>query len=197
MNAQSLSRKKFLVLTISSAAVTLVGCGGEDEPTTPGGTGGKGGSGGSGGGTSGSGGGGTGGGGTGGSGGSAGGTGGGGTGGGGTGGGGTGGSSGGGTGGSGGAPGGMCGTAAIEHTSDNQHTHIPGDATTLIMDLETHINGATATMAFTLPQENDHSHTITLTAEQVTTLKGGGEVTGIMSSEDGNHTHEYTLSCTA
>jgi len=187
MNAQSLSRKKFLVLTISSAAVTLVGCGGEDEPTTPGGTGGKGGSGGSGGGTSGSGGGGTGGGGTGGSGGSAGGT----------GGGGTGGSSGGGTGGSGGAPGGMCGTAAIEHTSDNQHTHIPGDATTLIMDLETHINGATATMAFTLPQENDHSHTITLTAEQVTTLKGGGEVTGIMSSEDGNHTHEYTLSCTA
>jgi hypothetical protein len=65
----------------------------------------------------------------------------------------------------------------------------------LKMDLKTLINGTMATMAFTLPMDAGHDHKITLSAEQVTTLKGGGMVTGIMSTNDMSHTHTYTIGC--
>jgi hypothetical protein len=77
------------------------------------------------------------------------------------------------------------------------HTHIPTEAgplMTLKMDLKTLINGTMSTMAFTVPDAGSgHTHKFTLTAAQVTTLKGGGTVTGIVT--DGMHTHTYTLAC--
>jgi hypothetical protein len=206
-----INRKQFLALTVSTvAASTLAACG-EDTPTPAGGSGSGGttggtppaggtpgtSGGGAGGSASGSGGspssgtgpGGTGGGGAGGA------SGGGGAGGGGAGGGGAGG------GGAGGAGGGMCnGTLMVTETDDQtQHDHIPDNPATFLMDLKNHINGATAMMPFTLPLEGQtpHPHTITLTMQQVMTLRGGGMVTGIVSSNDDDHTHEYTIACMA
>jgi hypothetical protein len=111
----------------------------------------------------------------------------------------------GGGGGSGGGGGGMCGTANIMHTSANQHTHIPADAAQLKMGLKTHINGAMSSMEFTVPGDGqgNHVHKFKLTAAQVTTLKGGGMVTGVITFDtmEGEathatgHTHTYTLSC--
>jgi hypothetical protein len=218
MSSRSLNRKDFLIVTVTAVSASVIAaCG--DDPVTPTGTAGTGtgGSGTAGTGTAGTGTAGTGTAGTGtagttsggtsaGTGGASGGTGGasGGTGGasggtGGTGGasGGTGGASGGtgGGGGSGGASGGMCGTASITQTSNEQHDHIPADPATLKADLKAHINGATATMEFTLPMDGNHVHKITLTAQQVTTLKGGGMVTGVTSTQDNTHTHVYTISC--
>ena len=204
--SQSLSRKNFLVLSISttaSAALAIACSDDASEPntntggaggSTPGGGGssaGRGGSsnnagsGGSGGSQAGSGGSASGGGGAGGS-----------AGAGGSGGsGGAGGSAG--SGGSGGAAG-MCGTAMIQHTSTTtQHTHVVDDVQ---MDLEAHVNGATATMAFMVPGDGmgDHTHVFTLTAEQVNTLRGGGTVMGVTTAPDGTgHTHTYTISCAA
>lgn len=223
MSSRTLDRKQFISLVAASAAIGtfLQACG--DDSTPPTGTGGTGNTSGSGGsgaggtgmagatgmggtgaggtGAGGTGSGGTGAGGTGAGGTGAGGTGAGGTGAGGTGAGGTGAGGRGGTGaggGSGGGGGGMCGTASIMHTSDNPHTHIPSDATMLKMNLKMLINGNMSTMMFTLPKDGlgqGHVHTITLTAAQVTTLKGGGMVTGIKSSMDEAHDHTYTISC--
>jgi hypothetical protein len=213
----SLNRKDFLVLTVSSAAIaTFLGaCG--DDPVTPGGTGGTGGSGTAGTGTAGTGTSGTGtagttSGGSGGSGGASGGSGGasGGSGGasGGSGGkagsgsGGTSGGSGGASGGSGGSGGGggggMCGTVStLMQTSSEQHDHIPADSASLKASLKTHINGAMSTMKFELPMDGGHKHDITLTASQVMMLKSGQTVTGITSTNDSNHTHVYTIGCSA
>jgi hypothetical protein len=206
-----INRKQFLTLTVSTvAASTLAACG-EDTPAPAGGSGsGTGGTtggtppaggtpgvsgGGAGGSASGSGG--TPGAGTGGGGSSSGGGGAGGM----SGSGGAGGASGGagGGGGAGGSGGGMCGTAKVMQTSQGQHDHIPMDPAQFLMDLKNHINGATATMMFTLPAEGQtpHTHTITLTAMQVMTLKSGGMVTGVESSEGDDHSHEYTISCMA
>ena len=94
----------------------------------------------------------------------------------------------------------MCGTASITQTSNEQHDHIPQDQAMLKMDLKTFINTATPATTFTVPKEGQgegHIHTFTLTAEQITTLKGGGMVTNIETSEDENHTHVYTISCVA
>jgi len=93
----------------------------------------------------------------------------------------------------------MCGTASIMQTSNEPHDHIPNDPTQLKADLKMLINGASATMEFTLPNENGHVHKITLTAAQVTMLKGGGMVTGVTSTSDGQpaHTHVYTIGCSA
>jgi hypothetical protein len=91
----------------------------------------------------------------------------------------------------------MCGTVSIMQTSTEMHDHIPADPAMLKASLKTHINGAMSTMAFTLPMDGGHVHTITLTAGQVTMLKGGGMVTGITSTNDMNHTHVYTIGCSA
>lgn len=103
----------------------------------------------------------------------------------------------GGSGGSGGAGGGMCGTVTIMQTSTEQHDHIPNDATQLKADLKMHINGAMSTMEFTLPMDGNHVHKITLNVGQVMMLKGGGMVTMIKSTMDGQgpHSHTYTIGC--
>jgi hypothetical protein len=224
MPSRSISRQEFLVLSITVGTAAFVGC--SDDPASPpatGGTGngtggggsgttGGGGSGGSatgGGGTTGGGGSGTtGGGGSGGSatgGGGAGGSGGGGAGGGGAGGGGAGGggAGGGGAGGGGaGGGGGMCGTADILHTSNMGHTHIEMKAM-VVASLKTHINGATPTADFILPnagnpQPDGHPHTLKFTANEIAMLKGGGTITGKMSEQDDTgHRHTYTISCVA
>jgi hypothetical protein len=91
----------------------------------------------------------------------------------------------------------MCGTASITHTStDEDHSHIPADSTMLKMNLKTFINTAVAdTTEFTVP--GNHTHKFKLTAQQITTLKGGGMVTGVVTSTDSNHSHTYTISCMA
>lgn len=85
-------------------------------------------------------------------------------------------------------------------TTGDGHTHIPTDATDLMklkMDLKSLINGNMSTMAFTVPPDAPagHTHKFTLTAAQVTTLKANGMVTGVIT--DGQHTHTYTITCTA
>jgi hypothetical protein len=100
-------------------------------------------------------------------------------------------------GGSGGASGGMCGASAvgITQTSTEMHDHLPlADTMAFVM----HINGAMATMPFTLPNDVSHVHTITLTQTQVDMLKAGGTVTGVVASEASSpavHTHTYTIEC--
>jgi hypothetical protein len=123
--------------------------------------------------------------------------------------GGSGGSSGGSGGSGGGGGGGMCGTASIMQTSTEMHDHIPADPAMLKMSLKTLINGTAASMAsmeFTLPSDGQgggHVHKIKLSAQQVTMLKGGGMVTGLVTYDtmEGEathatgHTHTYTISC--
>jgi hypothetical protein len=216
MSSRSLNRKDFLVLTVSATAIAafLEACGGDDPATTTGAAGtGTGGSGTAGTGTAGTGTAGTGTAGTGTAGTATGGsssgsnTGGSATAGTGTGGvaggsGGASGGSGGASGGSGGAGGGgMCGAVSIMQTSNEMHDHIPDDPTMLKADLKTLINGATPTMKFTTPKDGmgaGHTHTITLTVPEAVTLKGGGMVTGKKTdADDTQHSHTYTIGCTA
>jgi hypothetical protein len=74
------------------------------------------------------------------------------------------------------------------------HTHITAANT---MMLATHINGGMATMEFELANEMNHIHTITLTQQQVDMLRAGGMVMGVVSTNDNNHTHTYTIECGA
>ena len=112
--------------------------------------------------------------------------------------GGSGGASGGSGGSGGGGGGGMCGTVStLMQTSTEQHDHIPADSAALKASLKTHINGAMSTMKFELPMDGGHKHDITLTAAQVMMLKSGQMVTGITSTNDGGHTHVYTIGCSA
>src|SRR5262249_51864410 len=106
-----------------------------------------------------------------------------------------------------------CGTVMISQPSNpmNRHTHVSvvsgatldaAAVTKLTMDLKTLINGSMATMEFTVPADGPtgmatHTHKITLMAAQVTTLKGGGMVTGVMSTTDEQHNHVYTIACSA
>jgi hypothetical protein len=228
MSSRSINRKDFLVLTVSSAAITafLEAC--SDDPATPMGTAGTGtggsgtagtgtagtgtagtgtagtgtagtgtagtgtagtgtaGSGTAGTGTAGTASGGMAGTGSGGSGGAAGGS------------GGASGGSGGASGGAGGGGGGMCGAVSIMQTSAEAHDHIPDDPTMLKADLKALINGATPTMNFTVPMDNNHTHVLKLTVQEAMTLKGGGMITGKKTETDAtNHTHTYTIGCSA
>ncbi len=112
----------------------------------------------------------------------------------------------------GGKAGGGCGTVTITQPSNpsSQHTHVSvvtgtiltaTDVTKLKTDLAAHINGSMATMEFTLPADGPtapgHTHKITLTATEVTTLLGGGMVTGKVSTTDASHSHTYTIGCSA
>jgi hypothetical protein len=89
-----------------------------------------------------------------------------------------------------------CGSATLTHPAAG-HDHIPTPATTFFAQLTAHIDGDQSTMAFTLATEFGHTHTITLTEPQVTTLRNGGTVNGVVSSLGGNtpHTHTYIVSC--
>ena len=86
---------------------------------------------------------------------------------------------------------------------------IPADPATLKTNIKMLINNTAANMAsaeFTVPSDGQgggHVHKFKLTAAQVTTLKGGGMVTGIVTYDttEGEathatgHTHTYTIAC--
>jgi hypothetical protein len=103
-------------------------------------------------------------------------------------------------GGAGGMGGGMsCMDLEVEQTDPaTGHTHIPTGAAgdTFLQALAAHINGPMATMPFTEPSDGTpaHTHTITFTQQEITTLRGGGTVTR-RSSMDNGHDHEWELSC--
>jgi len=83
-------------------------------------------------------------------------------------------------------------------TAPQDHDHLPlGMA--LRAELIDMINTG-APLVLTLPEDgnNDHDHTLTFTAQQLTTLRNGGALAmGLESSEAaGNqHTHTYTIEC--
>jgi hypothetical protein len=79
------------------------------------------------------------------------------------------------------------------------HDHLPVlgmDRTTFV----TMVNAGTP-LVFTMPEEgtNPHTHTLTFTAGQLTTLRNGGTIASITSSMGGPaanmHTHSYTIEC--
>jgi len=196
------SRKSFLAFGLCTLATGLVGCAGEDPAPAPAGGGNSGsggqaaGAGGASAGSSGGGSGGAGGGGTGGAGGGGtGGAGGGGTGGasgggsGGTGGGGSGGTGGGGNGGSGGG-GASCNAdiTALCLPSNGEpdgHTHV------LIVSAADILAGVDVTLE-TEEDATNHTHEVTLTAADFTTLKAGGVVT---KDTCGLGPHQFVISC--
>ena len=108
-----------------------------------------------------------------------------------------------GTGGEGGSTGAMCATddLSFTETSTGQaHDHLPvqGAARTTLLNM---INTG-APLTFTMPEDgtNPHTHTLTFTAPQLTTLRNGGALAmDITSSTDGPggnmHTHSYEIEC--
>ncbi len=91
----------------------------------------------------------------------------------------------------------MCAQSAfgITQTSNEMHDHVPLPMNGMAFVMQ--INGAMATMPFTLPDDQMHTHTITLTQVQVDTLRSGGTATGVVSSNESMHTHTYTIECMA
>lgn len=80
------------------------------------------------------------------------------------------------------------------------HTHLPinGTSRTTLLGM---INSG-APLVFTLPTDgsNPHTHTLTFTAQQLTTLRNGGALTMNVTSSTGGptgnmHTHTYALEC--
>ncbi len=53
---------------------------------------------------------------------------------------------------------------------------------------------AAAEKTYSIQGDSPHDHEITLTAADFTLLAGGGSVT-IVSTSDGTHTHDVTVSC--
>lgn len=81
----------------------------------------------------------------------------------------------------------------VSTTSTFAHDHLPldgGEEAALLMV----VNGES-----TGPVEwaggDMHSHTLTLSAEEVMTLVNGGMLTNKVTDEDGEHTHTYNISC--
>lgn len=63
------------------------------------------------------------------------------------------------------------------------------------MNLMMMITTAMPGTGFVLQGPDMHSHTLTLSEADLMTLANGGELTGVMSSNDSGHTHTYTISC--
>jgi hypothetical protein len=88
------------------------------------------------------------------------------------------------------------GITQVSTTAVNAHDHLPiaGASRTTLLDL---INTG-APLTFTTPTDgnNPHTHTITFTAGQLTTLRNGGALgTNITSSMTNGHTHTYAFEC--
>jgi hypothetical protein len=99
----------------------------------------------------------------------------------------------------------MCLTAdlSVTHvsaTGTQRHDHLPINGTfrtTLLSMINTG-----APLTFTLPSEglSVHNHTLTFTAQQLTTLRNGGalqtNITSAVGGSVGNrHTHTYAIEC--
>jgi hypothetical protein len=100
----------------------------------------------------------------------------------------------------GGGPQNMCvgSNLTFDHdstTAAQEHTHLPiqGMARTALVDL---INTGSP-LTFEMPEDgnNEHTHTITFTANQLETLRNGGTVQDIESSTENGHTHTYSIEC--
>jgi hypothetical protein len=109
-----------------------------------------------------------------------------------------------GEGGEGGASTAMCSTADLDvvlvsATGTQMHDHLPVNGmfrTTLLGMINTG-----SPLVFTVPPEgmNVHDHTLTFTAQQLTTLRNGGAVQMLTTSTGGpnnnRHTHTYAIDC--
>jgi hypothetical protein len=95
----------------------------------------------------------------------------------------------------GGMNGGSCTTGMLQlmQTSNEMHTHLPLTADEQ-MQLVMLINSGGGGM-LTFDGDDDHTHTLTFSMEEVTMLAGGSMLTGKESSMDEMHTHTYTISC--
>jgi hypothetical protein len=81
-------------------------------------------------------------------------------------------------------------------TVDPTHDHITvANEQALTLYINDDGRGAT----FTLATEFGHTHTISLTGPQIESLRSGGTVTGVQSSDAGptgyEHHHTYTIEC--
>ena len=87
----------------------------------------------------------------------------------------------------------------VSSSMPQQHDHlpIPGAQLTTLANM---INSGMP-LVFTLPEEgsNPHQHTLTFTAQQLTTLRNGGSIAMITSAMNGPmmnmHTHTYSIDC--
>jgi len=80
-------------------------------------------------------------------------------------------------------------------TAPMMHDHLPMTQMEQGM-LITRINSGMP-LTFTFAGMDGHSHTLTFTEAELTTLRGGGMVAGKVSSSDNAHTHTYTIECMA
>jgi hypothetical protein len=111
----------------------------------------------------------------------------------------------GGEGGEGGASASMCASGDLDvelvsATGTQRHDHLPinGAFRTALLDM---INTGSP-LTFTLPEEgmNAHDHTLTFTAQQLTTLRNGGALSSNVTTSTGGpnnnrHTHTYAIDC--
>jgi len=108
--------------------------------------------------------------------------------------------SGGGSGGMGTTGGGdSCTGIMLTHVSSDStigdHTHLPlsdEEETAFVTAVS---DGSTDPVGFEGGDSLDHSHTITFTAEEITTLMSGGTVSNKVTDANGFHTHTYDISC--
>jgi hypothetical protein len=87
---------------------------------------------------------------------------------------------------------------SMEHlstTAGQNHDHFPLGAM-LRSALINQINSGSP-LTLSLPDDGaaDHSHDLIFTAMQFATLRNGGAIAMITSSEENGHTHTYTLEC--
>jgi hypothetical protein len=102
---------------------------------------------------------------------------------------GSGGSAGGPSGGSGGGRSLCTADATLVQTSSESHDHLPLSVPITAAQLNTG-----AMLEYALPIEQNHRHTLTLTAADLDALKSGVAVTKV-SSNDNGHTHTYSITC--
>jgi len=75
------------------------------------------------------------------------------------------------------------------------HDHLPLPAADTL-NMVTQIRAATNGVSLTLPMETDgHTHALPLTQAHLATLRGGGMLTGIVSSTFTGHNHTYAIQC--
>jgi hypothetical protein len=78
--------------------------------------------------------------------------------------------------------------AALTHTSNNLHDHLPLTRPITVMLL------AGAAFEFALPNESGHIHVLTFTEANLTSLRAGMTISMTSSLDDG-HSHTYDVTC--
>jgi hypothetical protein len=75
---------------------------------------------------------------------------------------------------------------AMQNSDSTGHTHT-------VMVPRAALDSASA-MMFTTSSASNHTHTITLSTNNLSTIRAGGSVT-VTSSSDSNHTHAFRVRC--